>query len=119
MAKKTAPKKTERPDDNAMRARGFTPFLRPEHTGNGEYFRLTGFNQDDGTQFKIEVANEKGDCYTLGVRKGSPSHRIMYHALGEDPLKWRGGVSIVLTPGTRGDGVVFVNVATADQEEPF
>jgi hypothetical protein len=103
-----------------LREQGFTPFLRPEHTREGEWFRLTGFNQDDGNQIKVEVESEVGAAYTLGVRKGSPGHRIMHRTFGPGPASWaNGGVQIKLVPGTRGDGVVFVNVAAAQHGEPF
>lgn len=118
-ATRPAPARPRRSDDE-IREQGFTPFLRPEHCKEGEWFRLSGFNQDDGNQIKVEVESEVGAAYTLGVRKGSPGHRIMHRAFGSDIDGWRnGGVEIKLAPGTRGDGVVFVNVGRATHGEPF
>lgn len=127
MAKKTRETATRQPSpararrsDDELREQGFTPFLRPEHCKDGEWFRLTGFNQDDGQQYKAEVANESGTTYTLGIRKGSPSHRIMHHTFGGSIDAWKnGGIEVKLVPGNRGDGVVFVNVGSAAHGEPF
>jgi hypothetical protein len=96
------------------------PFLRPEHTQNGEAFKLTGWvrQSPDKTQIIVEVENENGAIYDLGVREGSPDHRKLFKAMGSDWRQWRGGILVEVGPG-RQAGTSFVNVASADHNEPF
>ncbi len=106
-----------RKSDQQVRDEGFTPFLRPEHTSDGAFFNVTGWNtaHRDGKQYIVEVQDEQGELYSLGVRINSPDHRILQKALGADWANWKGGLSVQLRKGNKGD-VVFVNVATADKE---
>ena len=103
-----------------MRAEGFTPFLRPEHTKSGAAFSVTGWNTEhrDGKQYIVEVMDEDGQKFSLGVRKGSPDHRVLHQALGPDPFKWKGGLIVEFRKGNIGD-MEFVNVASADTMDPF
>lgn len=108
-----------------MRERGFSPFMRPEHIENpNEWFMMTGWNvpgpdSKGRTQIKIEVENEKGARFVVGVREGSPDHRVLFHAFGSaDHTKWpKGAIKFKAVPGTRGD-VRFINVAEADVDPP-
>jgi hypothetical protein len=121
MAKRT-PQRQPPPNDDAIRAKGFTPFIRAEHTSDGEWFRLTGLNQlrrrDDGTeQINCEIENETGEQFTLGVRLGTPDYRKMFHALGREWRTWTGGIAVTLQRGSRGG--IFVNVKDADRQGPI
>jgi hypothetical protein len=83
---------------------------------------LTGFNtlRDQGTereQITCEVENENGTRFSLGVRQGSPDHRILFHALGRDWRGWQGTVTVTIAQGRNAD-VSFVNVKAADRGEP-
>lgn len=111
-----APRKT----DEQVRADGFTPFLRPEHTKSGAWFSITGWNTEhrDKMQYIVEVQDEDGELFSLGVRIGSPDHRTLQKALGADWKNWRGGLSVEFRKGNRGD-MEFVNVASADKADPF
>lgn len=117
-----AKRQTRRPrmDDADLRAKGFDPFLRPEHTKDGESFELTGFNsidrQNPREQFKVQVRNAKGETFMLGIREGSPDHRIVHTALGGNYREWRGSVTVTIADGTKGGK--FVNVATASDDAP-
>src|SRR4051812_41249143 len=87
MAKQQFRPKRERMTDEQVRAQGFNPFVRPEHVSEGQRLKLTGFNRkkDQGTpreQIVCEVETEAGDTFDLGVRVGSPDHRILHKALG-------------------------------------
>jgi len=106
--------------DDQIRAKDMNPFLRPEHAKNGEAFKLTGWNRQNPAkdQIIVEVENEQGLKFDLGVREGSPDHRKLWRALGPEWRGWRGGVSVEIVPG-RNAGTSFVNVATADLAEPF
>lgn len=122
MAKRTPPSRVPKraKTDDQVREEGFTPFLRAEHTKEGEAFALTGWNKEhaDGQQIICEVENAEGTQYSLGVRKGSPDHRVLHKALGADWQNWRGGLTVTLRAGKQGD-MVFVNVAAADKSDPF
>ncbi len=114
--------KPTRESDEAIRARGLTPFLRPEHVIDGEWLKLTGFNaikgrDTDDEQIICEVENEHGHTYSLGVRDGSPDHRILHRTLGTNPKRWAGGVKVTIANG-RTAGAKFVNVAEADTHGP-
>jgi hypothetical protein len=110
------PRKT----DEQVRAEGFTPFLRPEHTKSGAWFSITGWNTEhrDKQQIIVEVQDEDGIKFSFGVRIGSPDHRVLHQALGADWKSWTGGLSVEFRKGNKGD-VEFVNVATADRADPF
>lgn len=114
-----APNRPRKTDDQ-VRAEGYTPFLRPEHTKNGAAFSVTGWNTEhrDGKQIIVEVMDEDGVKFSLGIRKGSPDHRILHQALGSDWANWRGGLIVEFRKGTVGD-MEFVNVASADTNDPF
>ena len=109
---------TTRETDEALRTRGFNPFLRPEHVKEGDTLALTGFNYPhrDGSQTCVTVQKgDTGEQFTLGVRKGSPDHRAFFEAFGtNDPDKWAPGfVTVTIGKGTRpGADVFFVNVKT-------
>jgi hypothetical protein len=122
MAKRQGPPSgaKQRKTDDQVRQDGFTPFLRPEHTKNGAHFNVTGWNtaHKDGKQYIVEVQDEAGELYSMGVRIGSPDHRILQKALGADWANWKGGLSVQIRKGNQGD-VSFVNVATADKAQPF
>lgn len=111
-----------RMDDDALREKGFDPFLRPEHCREGEAFELTGFNAIDRSnpreQFKCQVRNAKGETFTLGIREGSPDHRAMHSALGSNYREWRGSVTVTIQSGSRDANVKFVNVKTASESLP-
>jgi hypothetical protein len=124
MAKREAPASVPgkpRKTDDQVREEGFTPFIRPEHTKTGEAFRVTGWNKPhaDGQQYIVEIANAKGVEFSLGVRIGSPDHKILHKALGPDFMKWQGGLIVEIRQGNRGTGVGFVNVAAASKGDPF
>jgi hypothetical protein len=105
-----------RESDESLRNRGFNPFLRPDHTGDGEEFILTGFNylHRDGSQICVTVMNAKGESFALGIRKGSPDHNKFFSAFGMDYEAWSPGVvTVSISKGTRpGTDVSFVNVAS-------
>lgn len=110
------------PTDAELRAKGFVPFIRPEHTKSGETLRLTGFNfmRERGTdkeQYVCEVQNEKGEMFNLGVRPGTPDHRALFHALGPHYANWTGSVQISIGTGNRGGE--FVNVQRVTPDTPF
>ncbi len=111
------------PDDAAMRAKGFAPFMRPEHISNpNEWFLLTGWNvaEPEKKQIKVEIENEKGDTFVLGVREGSPDHRLLFRTFGAETREWRnGGLKVKAVEGSRGDGARFVNIAEADPNPPI
>lgn len=125
MAKRQARQQTDRPapDDAAMRAKGFAPFMRPEHiTHPNEWFLLTGWNVPDPAkrQIKVEIENDKGETFTLGVREGSPDHRLLFRTFGSNHLEWKNGsVKVKAVEGTRGDGARFVNIAELDENPPL
>jgi len=113
--------------DDELRAKGFAPFLRPEHCAEGEWLMLTGFNAlyKPGTeqeQITCEVENENGNQFKLGIRQGSPDHRILHHAFGHDWRGWKGSVQVTIATGKRkaddGSTVKFVNVKEADNQVP-
>lgn len=111
-----------RVSDDELRQRGFTPFLRPEHTTEGDVLALTGFNsiRDANTereQILCEVETEGGQKFTLGIRQGSPDHRVMHHALGASWRMWKGSVTITLADGRKGGR--FCNVKAASRQEPL
>jgi hypothetical protein len=106
-----------------MRARNLTPFLRPEHVISGESLKLTGFNamrdrDTDREQVICEVENEHGHTFSLGVRTGSPDHRILHRTFGESFRQWRGTVTVTIAPGRTRDHAGFVNVKSADTDYP-
>lgn len=108
--------------EEAMRARGVIPFLRPTHVENREWLKLTGFNArfkpgTDQEQIACEVENENGTFFTLGVRDGSPDHRVLFRALGSNWKTWSGSVQVTIVTGRNGD-TQFVNVMAADPEPP-
>lgn len=110
-----------RVSDEELRKKGFTPFLRPEHVTEGDIAMLTGFNsiRDANTekeQILCEIELENGHKFTLGVRQGSPDHRILHHALGHNWRMWRGSVGITIGKGRQGG--VFCNVKDANRNEP-
>lgn len=112
----------ERESDESMRARNVTPFLRPEHVSDGEWLKLTGFNamkdrDTDREQYILEVENEHGHTFSLGIRTGSPDHRIFHRSFGEAFRQWRGSVQVTIADGRRGD-VQFVNVKAVDHDWP-
>jgi hypothetical protein len=114
--------KPRRESDEAIRARGVTPFLRPEHVRTGEVLKLTGFNSvrerdTDREQIVCEVENEIGESFSLGVRSGSPDHRVLHRALGPDSRKWIGSVEVKIVDGRQRD-TQFVNVVSADRGAP-
>lgn len=122
-----APAARPRMTDDQLRAKGFVPFLRPEHCQDGEWFQLTGFNAlhmpgTEREQITCEVENENGNQFTLGVRQGSPDHRILHHAFGKDWRGWAGSVQVTIADGRRRDAnnnkVQFVNVKAADTRPP-
>ena len=97
------------------------PFLRPEHVKDGEALKLTGWSRlsPDQTQIIVEVENERGALFDLGIREGSPDHKIMFKAFGRDWRKWpTGGILVSIVEG-RKEGTSFVNIAGADVNEPF
>jgi hypothetical protein len=105
-----------RESDDSLRARGFTPFLRPEHVGDGETLSLTGFNYKhrDGEQICVTVANADGVEFVLGIREGSPDHKKFFNAFGPEYSGWVPGEVVVKIgtgskPGAK--PVQFVNVA--------
>ena len=104
----------KRPSDEEIRARGFSPFLRPEHTVEGEIFQLTGWTNKhtDGRQIIVEVENSKGLTFSLGVRIGSPDHRVLFKALGVDWALWAGSIIVTIVDGQR-NNMKFVNVHSA------
>jgi hypothetical protein len=128
MAKRNMKRPTERrppPNDDAMREKGFSPFLRPEHTRENEWFLMTGWNvigldSKKLPQIKIELQNEQGQNFVLGVREGSPDHRILFHAFGsQDYRAWpKGAIKVKVVAGTQGD-MRFINVAEADPDPPI
>lgn len=81
---------------------------------------MTGWNTEhrDGQQYIVEVMDEDGVKFSMGVRKGSPDHRILHNALGPDWQKWKGGLIVEFRKGKVGD-MEFVNVASADTMDPF
>jgi len=103
--------------DEEFRARGMVPFLRPTHVTDGEEMKLTGFNIRKDNQFIIEVTNRAGLAFNLGIRYGSPDHRVLFHGLGETWESWRGSITVTIAPSTRG-GEGFVNVKDASPDEP-
>ncbi len=104
--------------DEEFRAKGMVPFLRPSHVNEGEKLRLTGFNVRKDDQFVLEVVNAAGVPFNLGIRYGSPDHRIMFHAFhSQDFETWVGAVSVTIAPSTRG-GEGFVNIKDASPDEP-
>lgn len=123
MAKKaTRPTATGKPrmSDDDVRSQGFNPFIRPEHVKEGQALKLTGFNRkkDIGTpreQIVCEVETAAGDTFDLGVRTGSPDHRVLHRALGSDWEKWHGAVIVTIR---QRDTVAFVNIASAEPDEP-
>lgn len=130
MAKRQAPRnaqaplKRERESDDSIRNRGLTPFLRPEHVAEGEWLKLTGFNSvrerdTDREQIVCEVENESGHTFSLGVRNGSPDHRVLHRTFGGDHRRWIGGVKVTIAEGTKQRGTRFVNVAEADKTGPI
>lgn len=113
--KRNTPRPAQRESDEAMRARGVTPFLRPEHVQEGEVLMLTGFNYigKDG-QFCVTVAkptNPDAD-FVLGIREGTPDHKKFFTAFGNDHKSWApGNVTVTIGKGNRpGSDVSFVNV---------
>lgn len=122
MARKTTtPPTTRGPriSDEQMRARGMTPFLRPEHVSKDiPEFRMTGFNRkgNDG-QFLCDVERGDGDIFTLGIREGSPDHRVLFNAFGGDYTRWTGTVAVKIVNG-RQAGTQFVNVESASKSAP-
>ena len=122
-----APKSPGRMSDDDLRAQGFAPFLRPEHCAEGEWLQLTGFNAlfrtgTEQEQITCEVENENGNQFKLGIRRGSPDNRILFHALGKDWRQWEGSVQVTIAtgkrPGANGTPVRFVNVKAADAHPP-
>lgn len=114
-------RKKERLSDDAVRERGFNPFLRPEHVSDGESLQLTGFNTKrksagGADQIVCEVQTEQGHTFDLGVRIGSPDHRTLHRALGSDYEKWSGTVVVTIREGR---DTAFVNVASADVDPPM
>lgn len=106
-----------RMSDDELRNRGMMPYLRPEHVSEGESLRLTGFNNEranDG-QIVCEVENREGKRFNLGIRKGSPDHRVMHHQIGPDFTKWNGHVTVVIGKGRTAGHPGFVNVADASR----
>jgi len=123
MAKRATTQPTARKSrltDDQIRGKDMNPFLHPEHTNNGEAFKLTGWVRQSPAkdQIIIEVESEAGLLFDLGVREGSPDHRKLFKALGADWRTWRGGIIVSVVPG-RNPGTSFVNVAAADHAEPF
>ena len=125
MAKKQTnptPANGRRESDASIRARGVTPFLRPEHVATGEWLKLTGFNamkdrDTDREQIICEVENENGESFSLGVRTGSPDHRVLHRTFGNDFRKYAGSVKVKIVDG-RTRGTQFVNVAAASADVP-
>lgn len=109
-----------RKTDEEVRRDGYTPFLRPEHTKSGAAFSVTGWNTEhrDKSQYIVEVMDEDGQTFSLGVRIGSPDHRVLQKALGSDWRNWKGGLIVEFRKGKVGD-MEFVNVASADTNDPF
>lgn len=112
----------ERESEQSMRDRGITPFIRPEHVHDGEWLKLTGFNairerNTDREQFTCEVENENGTVFTLGIRNGSPDHRILHRRFGADFRSWVGAVQVTIGEGRKGGS--FVNVKDADTDSPI
>lgn len=110
------------PDDDSMRERGFAPFLRPDHLAStGEWFKLTGYNilatDKSGPYAKVELRNERGQDFVIGVREGTPDHRQFFHAFGTmDHRAWnRGAVKVKLVTGK---DQRFVNVEEIDLDGP-
>lgn len=102
-----------RESDESLRARGFNPFLRPEHTKDGDEFTLTGFNyrHRDGNQICVTVMKpDTGDEFTLGIREGSPDHNHFYKAFGASFTDWHPGTVTVAISQGRTPGTAFVNV---------
>jgi len=121
MAKRQAtPPSARRLSDDQVRERGMNPFLRPEHTKDHEPFKLTGWKRQNAEkdQIIIEVENERGAIFDLGIREGSPDHRKLWKAMGADWRSWTGGITVQIVAGKLA-GTKFVNVATADRAEPF
>ena len=119
MAKRPVSRPGPRESDEAMRARGVTPFLRPEHVTDGEVLMLTGFNYigKDG-QFCVTVAKPTNPDqeFVMGLREGSPDHKKFFQAFGADHKSWApGNVTVSISKGNRpGSDVSFVNVADVE-----
>ena len=101
--------------DQQIRDKGKNPFLRPEHTTEGEELALTGFNfMGKVGQFCVTVQRmTDGTKFTLGIREGSPDHERFYEAFGSNDYRtWApGSVTITIGKGSRpGADVSFVNV---------
>lgn len=125
MAKRQAPQGPQGPrgprmSDDQLRARNMMPFLRPNHVTENEQLRLTGFNalRDQGTakeQIICEVENEAGTQFNLGIRMGSPDHRVMHRNIGPDWRSWRGSVTVTIARGRVAGHPGFVNVKDASR----
>jgi hypothetical protein len=111
---------TPRKTDAEVRSAGFSPFLRPEHTGDGNMLTLTGWNREspDKRQWFVEVQDDQGQTFDMGIRKDSPDHRQLFKAFGPDPIKWVGGTVTVTIKAGRDAGTSFVNIAAVTADEP-
>lgn len=121
MAKRPAPAPPSRPvpgrlTDDQLRARNMMPFLRPNHVQENEQLRLTGFNNArEDNQIVCEVENEAGQSFNLGVRRGSPDHRVMHKTLGADYNRWTGHVVVTISKARTSGHPGFVNIKDASR----
>lgn len=102
----TRRREEQSPEDHAPEtdqggSSGYNPFLKVEHVNESGPTRLdlTGWVRRTtgryGPQIVIEVVNKRdGRTYDLGIKEGSPNHRMMFRGMGMDEKKWAGYIIV-------------------------
>lgn len=80
----------------------FNAFLKAEHIGKLGTIAslvLTGFNRRHpkgtyGPEIIVEAVDSNGVAYDFSMREGSPNHRKLFRAFGDDERKWKGAIAV-------------------------
>jgi len=120
MAKKTARaarKNTSAPRTTTTRTDGteYNPFLKAGDVPSATTLEMTGWTRrlrgKFGPQIALEVEDSDGKRYDFTFGIGSPNHRIMFDAFGNDETQW--GTGTIVVNAKRGKNAPFVAILKA------
>lgn len=120
-------------DDRApeQTSTGYNPFLKAEDLDSKSKHRLelTGWVRRTvgryGPQVVIEVRDATGRTWDLGVKDGSPNHRMIWRGMGRDETKWAGALIVEVQRFKIGGGRAArmsnpaIAIVEVESDQPF